>query len=425
MGILDAFDNPAFLQSLLGQPGDNGAEPPPKPPTPPPQVMANAGPSFGPGSSAGVDPFAPDYPGKNNGPGAAPPIPLGPDAPQTVNAATQTDREAMPAPPAPYPGVTGPRNTFAERFVGEPTTSATPATDDPTAPRIMRTALPGPQAPMPPPSSGGGPPVASNGGGLMGALGLDTRAGQRSAIAGLGKGLSAVGAQTPGTPKGYAFAAGAGGGITGNIHDQDEQRNMARQDKNDQFAQSSTAFKDMLAAKASRDNEGLTAARAKYLAARAQALMTGGVGANGSRSMLNTPDGKVAYVESQVLKYRDQIRKSAEAKAKAKGEEVDEDAIEKVTEAYRARLYKGFKMDPKEAEKIMNRGMDKDNPFDTKGMSLDQFNETVPMGAWFKDQNGVLRQRVKPPASMQQQPRQPQQADAQQTANDDQEAMAG
>src|SRR5262249_25772478 len=75
----------------------------------------------------------------------------------------------------------------------------------------------------------------------------------------------------------------------------------------------------------------------------------------------------------------------------------DLEQLQKNVNEYRARLYKQAGIDHKQAERIRSWGETSDNPFDTKGMTLDQFHQQVPMGAWFKDQNGIVRQRTVPP----------------------------
>lgn len=67
--------------------------------------------------------------------------------------------------------------------------------------------------------------------------------------------------------------------------------------------------------------------------------------------------------------------------------------------------------------------MSEDNPFETKGMTLDTFNKLVPMGAWYLDQHGKPRQRTVPPPSEQQSSAPAGAPSAQQVAYDDQEAM--
>lgn len=407
MGFLDLFDNVDAMSSLLGIPptvmqGANAApqmQPPMAPPMPPkpPAMTQPPGPIGNPAGDymAGV-PGAPD-------PSALPPtLAPTPPTPPTPPTLSQAD---MASPPMPRPD---PRMTSAAAPVGEPLSLAPPFPGPteaaaPGPPLSLAPPSPGPGMPPAPPMMPGAPPTpgaapANKFNGLASMLGIPQAIGSspddwRARMSGIGKGLSAVGAMRPGAPMGASIAAGLGGSLQGTAAAQEQQKKLL-------FDQSSTAFKDMLAAKQSDNTSVYRDAQSKYLLARAQALMTG-AGPNGSRAMLATPDGKVAYVESQALKFRDQLRKSAEAKAKATGMPLDEDQIEKDTNGYRQRLYKQFKIDPDQAEKIKTMGTSQSNPFDTKGMTIEQFHQSVPMGAWYKakDKNGndVILQRTVPP----------------------------
>jgi hypothetical protein len=46
---------------------------------------------------------------------------------------------------------------------------------------------------------------------------------------------------------------------------------------------------------------------------------------------------------------------------------------------------------------MLKYGTSPDTPFPTKGMTLEQFDHGVPMGAWYTDQNGTIRQRTVEP----------------------------
>lgn len=405
-GLLDMFDNPDLMSQLLGlQPQQvNPAQQmqPPAPPQgggigsdfagaanqpPPPQPSPNGG--YG---VPGVDAMTPAV-AQN-----APPMPPVAPPPQDVNNPAQTPdfSNGIPLPP------TDPRQANAAVPLPQPRPPMPPTTDISarTAPPVALPPINVPPSspgtpPLPPASAmNGGPATTSAGGGLAAAFGLDPNR-VRAAMSGIGKGLSAVGQQKPGTFGGASFAAGMGGALQGTAAAQEKQ-------KTDLFNQSSTAFKDMLAAKASDDNVGYKAAQAAYLNARATSLTNGG-GAGG-KGALNTPEQKVAYIENEALRMRDQYRKTAEMNAKANGQPVDEAKLDKAADTYRQNLYKQFKIDPNQAEKIKTMGLEKTNPFDTKGMTLDQFHQRVPMGAWFKDQNGDVRQRTVPPPGSNTQP---------------------
>src|SRR5215475_11422694 len=82
-------------------------------------------------------------------------------------------------------------------------------------------------------------------------------------------GLSAVGRMPPGSFGGTNFAAGMGGALQGGEVARTAADARARADKNDLFNQSSTAFKDMLAAQAAKDRRALAQAHARYYDAQA------------------------------------------------------------------------------------------------------------------------------------------------------------
>lgn len=445
MGILDFLDNPTALSNLLGiNMGDLSGSPidqsnptaaqPPMPPTPPPQPpVAVAPPMQQQGGGIGSDyassmqgaPGAPanpsignpagDYvPGEPNmyaGAPGAPPMnastpdfgpdgaPLPPSDPRSANA-------QVPLPP--------PRPTGAPQVSSAPLPPATPApggldsqqagggwnmnmsrTDN--VVRQPYNISPGQNAPLPPPNNGSNaPPTMSTGGGLAGALGIDPMR-LRTALAGVGKGLSAVGSAPIGAPKGMQIARGLGGSLEG-----DEAQKQAL------FNQSSTAFKDMLAAKNQDDTAGYRKAQGQYLMARAQSLQNGGT-ATGSKAWQNTDYGKTIQVENEAQKFEkgQQIllqKQWAINGSSPEQQKQDLDDLGKKVDGYRQRLYKTAGIDPDKAQKLKDMGTTATNPFDTKGMSLEQFHDQVPMGAWFKDQNGVVRQRTVPPPGANAQP---------------------
>lgn len=450
MGILDMFDNPDLLSQLFGISPANAS---PRAPTPTPP-FDNGAPLQG-GALGSPTPVQTSSLGPGGGPPAPPPpmagnltatpkdydfgphmsfdqraAPIQADIANGVTdpvGANYTDFSANPNQPQP-PGSGGgtlpsmaPNSNVAGPGVIPRPISPPPAPNGgiQTADASGRVPLPGQgQAAAPPPASvmaqPGGPPMTATSGGLMNSLGLNPNA-MRIGLAGVGRGLSAVGSQPDGTSAGRSFAAGAGGALTGSNQQVERDQAQARQAQNDLFNQQSGYFKDMLAAKASDSTADYRAAQSKWLLARAQAQMVGGGSGN---DLLNSPIRKVTWVEGQALKYRDQIRKTAEKNAaisEKNGEvkPIDEDAIEKATDAFRRKLYQSpaINMDPDKAEKIKNMGVEapttqdgkqnsKFNPFDTRSMSEDDFNTHVPMGAWYLNQNGDPRQRTKPPPSM-------------------------
>lgn len=285
-----------------------------------------------------------DYPPVGGPPGMAPP--------------------GMPMPP-PRPHVPGDPNGMnaTETFDRKFTPGLPPAAD----PRTM-------------------PQTQSQGGGLMAALGLGDPATMRSALAGVGKGLSAVGSMPSGASRGRAFAAGAGGALQGQSAQQ-----------NQEFNNLSTAFKDvMLSRKDAREGELLGGtleqrqAQAKYFLARAQAMMTGG------GQTLNTPERKMAYIETYGLKMHDRLSKDAVALQASNGTPIDQKAIDKKVKDKVDELYEQFGIDPKQAQRIRTQGTASNNPIPY--MEPDKFLKSVPKGGWYdsglkfdKDGKATLR----------------------------------
>lgn len=256
---------------------------------------------------------------------------------------------------------------------------------------------PGPPLSLAPPNPGGGAPGTPDS--LARTIGATPPAINPSLyqpdrmqgfMAALGKGLSTV----QGNTAGGAFARGMGGALTGGTQ-------YTQQQQAQNFNQASTYFKDMLAARGQDNTEAYNRARAAYLNSRAQAIQLGG--GTGSNAWQNTSYGKVIQVENEAQKYEkgQQIilqKRWALNGASPDQQQADLDNLQKQTDAYRQRLYKSAGVDPKDGANIMKYGTSSDNPFPTKGMTLEQFNTQVPLGGWYQDQNGQVRQRTVPPA---------------------------
>lgn len=456
-GILDILDNPDTLSSLLGIPPQGGGAAP---------GFGSGGPDFGssmPGSPP-ADQALRQQPAPGLNMPMPPPRPMSPQSfdeggfatkPDYVQppmgtidpnaagggfgfdptVAAMPDQRQPPMPPAPPPGAMAPPapggigsdaartpavpvpswQAANAQSPGPPLNIVPPGASAPIPPIGIAGAAPGaapqprppmnlaPQgAPTPPASTFNNVPSTQSGG-LASALGLDPARAQpttadkvRAAMSGLGKGLSAVGHLPAGASKGQAIAAGAGGSMEGTADAQQKQKDTL-------FNQSSTAFKDMIAAKSSGDTSEYRAAQSAYLTARAQSLaaMTAS-GGKGSNAWQNTPLGQTAVVEQRVAAYDGPRRKSIDAQVRS-GALSQEDAkklydgLDKQVDGFRQNIYKSIGLDPQKAEKLRTAGEKADNPIDTKGMSLDQFHAQVPMGAWFLDQNGKPRQRTVPP----------------------------
>lgn len=430
-GILDLFDSPQLLGQLLGGSMGEGSmmpgnvQPPPQPPM-----------NGGIGSDAGQAPGAPQPAGNMPMPPQRPQIamPMPPRPPQPMASSQGFDENGFAAKPdyVTPPGP-GPQPDFAAAASGVPSQPPIPPGAPPPQTAMLPMPPPRPQleqapgatptvgqapgpplnilppprpapgvnlgapsgsvpAPRPPASEFAAPPQGANtGGGLAGALGIN-RPTMQAAMAGVGKGLTAVGAQPLGASKGQAFAAGAGGALTG-VSDQ----------QNKHFDQISTTFKDLMLAKNSGDNAEYKKAQANYLTARAASLnaMTA-KGGTGSNAWQNTPLGQVAVIEQRVAAYDGPRRKSIDAAVRSGALAPEEakkqyETLDKQVEGFRSNMYKSSGLDPSKAEKMRTAGEKADNPIDTKGMTLDQFHAQVPMGAWFTDQNGKPRQRTVPP----------------------------
>lgn len=388
MGFLDFLDNPGLMNNLLG--GSNFMPPPTPaaayggmpvgqpPPIDPSQAPAPAfnrteTPIVSPNPAAMQDPtIAAGGPGAGAGPPMVPSV-GGPPI-------------AAPGTPMPPPD---PRLANAQ-------VAASPGAPISLSPNGPNTGAPT----MPPPANPNiAPPVSTTGGGLHGAFGLNPNQ-WRSTMMGLGSGLSAVGRLRPGASAGQAIAAGLGGSLEGTGKAQ-----MAQQAQT--FNQSSTYFKDMLAAKNSNDTEAYRTAQAKYLQARALSIMQGG-NANGTRAWQNTDYGKTIQVENEAQKYEkgQQIllqKQWAMNGSSPEQQQKDLDNLNKNVDGYRQRLYKQAGVDPSKAAKLKDMGTTADNPFDTKGMTVDQFHQQVPMGGWYKTDKGIFQRTVPPPGVNQQQ----------------------
>lgn len=435
MGFLDMFDNPDVMGSLLGITPAQAKPAPPPPPPPPPQMMAPPPqpPSPWEGgvpSSGNVAALPPQL-----GPGPQPqPQQNGADAPPTPPIDPRTLPPMQPGQFADrYNPVDAARDigTFSapgdtDRFKTADASGGVPAPRGRGVNIPSNVAPPG-GAPLPPPEAmAGAPATSAMSGGLRSVLGLTPDA-WRSAAAGVGRGLSAVGRQPPGTFAGASFAAGAGGGLEGQAAAQNQQEQQKRQAQNDLFNQKSVAFKDWMEAEKLGDSKMLTAARTKYYEALA-GMKASGAGGKGSSAWQNTPYGKASQLETMLDKWAANERLQLAAKWKAVGstpEEVQADlaGLEKRRTAERERRAKALGIDPGEYKK----GTSREDAFDFDKATPEQRLQ-IPDSAWYRykdpsdpkaDKDGyVYKQRdwlAKPPhegwqpPQPQAQPPQPQQ----------------
>jgi hypothetical protein len=206
-------------------------------------------------------------------------------------------------------------------------------------------------------AAGGGRDVsASVPGGLsrtIGALGLSQDQAERLQ-ASLGAGFKAAGNSAGKSPF-QAFSSGAGAAMEGDAGERDKQRKLAQEKADKKFTQSSVAFKDMIAAERANNEADYRKNQGKYLAARAEAIASGAMGKAGA-AWKGTPHDLINTIEADAIKMRDQFRKTAEKNLTNTGDPVDDAAIDRKVEAYKAQRYKGMGMTPQQVDKIKTMG---------------------------------------------------------------------
>lgn len=441
MGLLDMFDSPDLMSSLFGIGSANAAEAPPPPASPPPDVMATAPPSFAsgspdPGSLTFADRFGGDQGGWD-----------------LQNDATK------PKGWSPEPGSTGPDYTqppgtqTADRSIPVPPPAPVPAPAPVQPPVPPQVAAAPPPAP-PPMNPAAGPPSGVTPDGLAQALGIGPQARpiqappvdrMRSALAGVGRGLSAVGdiKLGGGTSKGSAFAKGAGATLEGSEGNQRQQEQDQQARQNQTFNQKSQAFKDWIGAEKLGDEKMITQARSRYYESLADMKKNGMAGSN---AWQNTPYGKASALETMLDRWENNKRLQLQAKWKASGSTPDEvksdlDQLGKDKQSERERRSQALGISPTEYKK----GTAREDAFDMEKLSPSQRN-IMPDGAWYRykdaadpkaDKDGfVYKQRdwlTKPPyegwqPSQQSAPQQGTQAaapDPYSVEQQDQSVMAG
>jgi hypothetical protein len=210
----------------------------------------------------------------------------------------------------------------------------------------------------------------------------------QSGLTALGGGLSTV----QGNTGAGAFARGMGGALTAGSRNQQQQQAQ-------NFNMMSTYFRDMMAAQNADDNQLFRRAQAAYLNARAVQTTQG----NMRGAHQNDPFWKTMKVEDNVNKYQSQQQDALFKKWKAfndAGNPVSPEQMQKEQEtlqanvdARRKQLYGAIGVSPKDAEKYLTMGQSKENPFPASGMSQNEFDHKVVLGAWYDtggkyDQNG-------------------------------------
>lgn len=401
MGFLDGID-----QYLSGIFGSSQSSAPPVPPQAamqmPPVQTLEAQPSAGPG---GFPPVA----GMDSGPtGQAQP-------------STATPGPIQPPPPT-FPNGQVP--------MPQPNPNALPPSSGPTAGPPMSLAPPNPGgAPQPPPSL---PPQASPpmpqprpqappGGGPANNPVLNALFSQ-SNMQGVGKGLASV-AQNWNKPGLAAFAGSAGATMEGQAAANQEEQKHTLATRKQNFDEMSNSFKDWIAAKQQDSTEKMRDAQTKYLGARAEAIMNGAsTGGTGNNAMLNTPFGKMVTIDKMV-----DARKESEAKTMReanKGRTPDEQSaaqkdLDGKYEQLRQQQYQKYGINPQAAEQMKKMGtgapvknsdgtfqknpdgsyvFPQDSPpFDTRNMTIEQFNSHVPVGAYYVGNDGKAYKRTQAP----------------------------
>lgn len=304
--------------------------------------------------------------------------------------------------------------------------------------------------PMPPPMPGGGGGGPPGGPGMTNpavggnsvpfgpstdyrtAMGIAPTPGDRnqSMMAGLGKGLSAAAGNS--NKAGAVFGRGAGGAITGGINEEQEQQKLKAGLQNQYFNQTSTAFKDAMTQKSTDTKDLYWQARAQQYQALAKA--------NGGKAQPWNAD------QLALSKAEDEARKnyaSDRADLDQQKGQLPPDEYVKQMAALQAKKgqyftdsYKKYGVDPNKVENLKTQGMSPEhpfsqvkngdwyigpdgkekqktagdatygpadtvkhiNPFDTKGMDVNAFHQSVPMNGYYTVGKNLYKRTVPPPA---------------------------
>lgn len=356
----DAYWGP---MGRMGQPNVEGLPPPqprPLPPMPPPGPM---------------------------GGGGGPPLPPGPNLSQPGMP------PGIPMPPPMQGGGKG----FGDDPFNQALTQSATATQmfSPSAPGIGA-----PKGPMPPPVGGGGgpPPPAgppmpppgpvmpnpsAGGGGVPFGPSTDYRSAMgiaptdadrvKSAMGGLGKGLTAAAGSS--NKAGAVFSRGAGGAITGQIAEGDAQDKTNAALAQQYFNNTSTAFKDF---QQQRSTDSLEVYR-QAMAAKANDLIARGGPA--ARSFLNSPEGKlhVATQEAQAAFDRESKNLQDLKGILPAAEYVKRfDALGPKLKEYQTEAYKKYGVDPNQVQNI-----------ETLGYNIPKKFSDIKPGQWYAGKDGT------------------------------------
>jgi hypothetical protein len=380
-GILDYLTN--NWQTILGSEGAGPPQmgtQPQAPPQAPPGVLT--GQPFSPSAAVGPNPLTGSDPttmaSLNGGalpspaPGPGSPTPQMPDA---TLAGMSPAASGTPTNPNQFPPPNS-TSTMGAPPPGMPTPGAPPGAPPGVPPGRPQFVLPNA-----PPSAGGGgiqlppalasqlgatapPPVRSNNGALP------------TFLAALGKGLTNVGAQRPGTNAGAAFAGGMGGALTGGSNFQQEQQK-------DALAQHKQFFDETIAS----DNQSMKAAAFPYniqhLAASTgllQSQQNRMTQTGGSNAWQLSDVGRLRQADQETdTWYKQQIQGLQLLKGVANQTKLQTrlDQIEAQKEKVQQQNYQKYQVNPKTA-----KGVSQDQPIDASKMNLSQM-QTMPAGTWF------------------------------------------
>lgn len=250
-----------------------------------------------------------------------------------------------------------------------------------------------------------------------------------SALGGFGKGMTAAAGSK--NSAGASFMRGAGGAITGQINEAQEQQKLKLGLRNEYFNQTSAAFKNAMAQKS-------TDAKDLYWQSRAQQYLA--LAKAGVKTPWNSDQLALARAEDEARKNYASDR--ADLNDQIKGDLITTEQGQKQFAALQAKkgqyytdAYKKYGVDPDKAENMRTQGMRIEkpfsdvktgdwyidqtgkaikktandnsyapgdtvkwiNPFDTSKMSVTGFHQDVPQGAYYTTPAGLHQRTIPPP----------------------------
>lgn len=258
---------------------------------------------------------------------------------------------------------------------------------------------PGSAAPPPPPgvmNQNGAPPVTNTSGSLASSMGLNQNALQ-AGFAGLGKGLSAVGAQRPGATAGASFAAGAGGAITGSNQQTEKQQAQALQQKKLDFDESLATKNYDISKLSAAIRQRQMEMQIPWWQARADVLKVKQAQDSSSKAWQMSEPGRYHTVDNDVAKYQNGLMQQYRDELKQATLDNDPDKLAKIrdiikqgTEEFRQQKYKEQNLDPNKAETVKQRGFEG---------TEDQIKHLPPGTRFWDPKAGVTRTRKADPDS--------------------------